>query len=468
MKKKNRYLKKALVFCLAALMVMTALLPFTALAADTEASAFVPELRFVLCSDTHVLENSDQNEQRIKKMMELAYGIADGDSSYGRVDALLVAGDNTNDGTKTEFDKFAAAVFGSLREETSFLGVAAKNHDGYEMSRKEMRAYYSKKTGNDADFHVVIGGYHFIGLSASENELFHYSPSQLGWLKKQLDEAVKDDPERPVFFMHHEPVRGTVYGSSLYDGWGVTDFTAIVNRYPQIVDVAGHSHYPINDPRSVWQGVFTAVGTGAVYYSEFTVEGIRTYHPDDSHDTANCWIVELNAEHDMRLRGYDILAGEQLCELTLKNPADAKNREYTPEKREAASRAPEFENAEINATAEFGSCRVSVTPAKSADGMPVVLYRAYAKNSMGVKEAKTWVLPCYYRAVEQNEITLELKGLSKGEYTIGVVAENAYGKASEPIETKVSVDGETGFKSLIAKFIVWIEEIKEFFTRLFD
>ena len=161
-----------------------------AFAADDGAGTFVPVMRFVAASDTHVLENSDQNEQRIGKMMELAYAVAQADPVYNKVDALLLAGDLTNDGTQTEFEKFWNAVSGSLQGDTRFLGVVAKNHDGWTMNRAEMRATYTSLSGNDADFHAVVNGYHFIGVSASSKDGVHYDLGQLTWLKQQLDAAV--------------------------------------------------------------------------------------------------------------------------------------------------------------------------------------------------------------------------------------------------------------------------------------
>ena len=279
------------------------------------AGPFVPVLRFVAASDTHVRDDSDVTANRIGKMMEMAYAIADADAAYPALDALLIAGDLTNDGTKTEFDKFADAVHGALRENTRFIGVVAKNHDGYKMPRKELRAYYHTVSGCDADFHVVVNGYHFIGVSASPLDGVHYSAAQQKWLKEQLTAAVKEDPNKPIFVTHHEHVRGTVYGSSLDDGWGMTYFTSILKQFPQVVDFSGHSHYPLNDPRSIWQGQFTAVGTGAIYYSEFNIDG--TYHPADSNDTATCWIVEADANNRLRLRGMDVEAGECLVEYVL-------------------------------------------------------------------------------------------------------------------------------------------------------
>ena len=442
---------------------------------ETSAQAdFVPVIRFIASSDTHIRDNSDMTYNRIGKMMDLVYGIADADAKYNKLDAVLICGDLTNDGTKTEFDKFWRAVSGSLRDGTQFLGVVAKNHDGYEMNRSELRNYYKTVTGNDADFHKVINGFHFIGLSASESDIQHYDNGQISWLKSELDKATAENPDRPVFVMHHEHNRDTVYGSSSYDGWGVTFFNNTLKNYPQVVDFSGHSHYPLNDPRSLWQGEYTAIGTGAVYYSEFTVDMTRTYHPEDSEATATCWIVELDASNRMRLRGMDIEAGEMLCEYILDNPANPGNREYTVEKRKAASKPPVFEEGtepEINAIP--GGCNIKIPAADSADGMPVFLYRIKTVNKLGLTVAESWTLAKYYRAVEQNTVDIRLTGLPKGDYTVEIVAETAYGVASEPLTVQITVDddgcpycnqpheGFTGFFIAIGHYIAW------FFTNLF-
>ncbi len=353
--------------------------------------------------------------------------------------------------------------------------MVAKNHDGYVMNRKELRAYYKSVTGNDADFHRVINGFHFIGLSASESDAQHYDSKQISWLKSELDKATTENPDKPVFVMHHEHNRDTVYGSSSYDGWGVTYFNSTLNNYPQVVDFSGHSHYPLNDPRSLWQGNYTAIGTGAVYYSEFTIDSTRTYHPADSEATATFWIVEIDAANRMHLRGYDIEAGEMICEYLLENPANPENREYTVEKRKAASKPPVFdEGAEIEITPVTGGYTATVPAAKSTDGMPVVLYRYKVINKLGITEKKGWVLPSYYTAGEQETIDLKMTGLAAGDYKIEVIAETAYGVDSEPLTAEVTIDdggcpychepheGFAGFFIAIYHYIAW------FFTNLFS
>ncbi len=45
----------------------------------------------------------------------------------------------------------------------------------------------------------------------------------------------------------------------------------MLKEYPQVITFSGHSHYPLDDPRSIHQKDFTSVGTSSVSYME--VEG---------------------------------------------------------------------------------------------------------------------------------------------------------------------------------------------------
>lgn len=282
----------------------------------------------------------------------------------------------------------------------------------------------------------------------SDNDAVHYSKKQLSWLREQLDKAVADTPDRPVFFIHHEHNRNTVYGSSTYDGWGVTFFNKILQDYPQVVDFSGHSHYPLNDPRSVWQGAYTAIGTGALFYAEFTIDADRAYKSPDCEACGTYWIVEVNAKGDVHLTGFDVDANKVLCEYTLPNPADPQNRPYTPENQQAASKAPAFAaGAALTAQeTEKGKLTVTAPVAASTDGMPVVLYRVTLKNKLGLTLEKQWYLPRYYRANDrETAIPFAFSGLAKGSYTACVVAETAYGVQSKPLETTVRVDGANVF-----------------------
>ena len=266
------------------------------------------------------------------------------------------------------------------------------------------------------------------------------TPFQKMWLKKELDKAVKDTPDKPVFVMHHEHIKYTVYGSFDEDGWGKILFADLLKKYPNVVDFSGHSHHPVNDPRSLWQMEYTAMGTGSLKYTELTVDGVQKIHPDFYDDCANFLIVEADKYNNIRISGVDCLAGEILCEYNLKNPADKNNREYTYEKQLSRSLPPIFpENAEITISEQDGFYSAEYPKAESADGMPVFIYRIYAvdKNGKTIKERKT--IPTYYLYNVAPTLKTDLGRLPKGSYSIRVIAETPYGIRSEYIEKTIEV-----------------------------
>nr|MCR5485097.1 metallophosphoesterase [Clostridiales bacterium] len=276
---------------LAAVMSITSV--FISARAPKDTSDFTPVLRFIASSDSHI-GGQPQQPGRVQKMIKTGYAVADADEEYDKLDAVLIVGDLTNRGRKSQFLTFYASVKSVLRDGTQFLPVMAKSHDGGTMSNHDVHEFLGSLTGEKPDLHKVINGFHFIGLSASDLDE-HYSEYQREWLIKQLDEAVADDPDKPIFVFQHEHISDTVYGS--YIRWGMDYFRDILVQYPQVVDISGHSHYPLNDPRSIWQDEFTAIGTGALYYSEFTIDDVETYHPSDRFQTSTFWIIEADASN---------------------------------------------------------------------------------------------------------------------------------------------------------------------------
>ena len=394
--------------------------------APKDTGEFTPVTRFIVTSDSHITTIGDVQTTRLEKMIKLGYRIAEGDEEYNGLDAVLIAGDVTDMGTKIAFNSIKAAVAPVLKEGTQFLATVSTSHDDRSLGKESLKLY-SQIMEQETDFHRVINGFHFIGISASTIEGEHYSEYQKEWLKEQLDAAVADDPAKPVFVLQHEHISNTVYGSSDFEGWGMPDFAEILKDYPQVVDFSGHSHYPINDPRSIWQGEYTALGTGGLYYAEITVDDIKTVHPKGYRFTSTFWVVEIDASNRIRLRAVDLLAQEYLCEYILDGVTD---RSFTPEKQLERSKPPVFAN---DAQIKIRSGKAVFKAAESADGMPIFIYRAFAFDAEGNRIPVGKTTPKYFRYDVPDTVKIELENLPEGEFTLEIVAENCYGMQSEPI-----------------------------------
>ena len=119
--------------------------------------------------------------------------------------------------------------------------------------------------GYGADERVVrrtICGFDFIALSLSRIE--GYTDDEIGELKSALDAAVARDATRPVFVVTHYHPFGTVNNSD-NEMQGLA-LRRLLDSYPQAVSISGHTHNPLQDPRSIWQGKFTAVDTSTLCY----------------------------------------------------------------------------------------------------------------------------------------------------------------------------------------------------------
>ena len=390
-------------------------------------SSFVPVLRFVVSSDSHVKKFGDMGCERIMKMIETGYAAAEADENYKTLDAAVLVGDTTNTGLPSTFYGIRAAVSKVLKDETDFLAVAAKNHDSY--LGRVSRGYISGISEDKADFHKVINGYHFIGLSACADIIFHYSRAQINWLDKQLAEAVADDPSKPVFVFQHEHIAGTVYGSLSEDSWGVDFLTETLEKYPQVIDISGHSHYPANDPRSIWQGAFTALNDGGLAYYEFTIDGRNSQHPESSDNMAHILLVEVDADNNVKVRVCDLNAEKVLAEFMIDNVTEPVKTKYAHDARKAAATAPVFTSAP---DVKVNGKTVSVTTAPAVPGNDdvVFIYRLKILGTTNNTLVSQKKLGDYYKTDDCADITFTAD-LEPGEYTAVITAEDAWGIAGE-------------------------------------
>lgn len=400
---------------------------------------FIPVLRFVASSDAHIEGVGTVGYTRLKKAVDFSLGFAQNDENYKKLDTILMVGDFTDHGRPDEFDAFGEIFRYSAEKGTPILSIVAHGHECFTLKKRSL-AYFRGLTNQETDFHRIICGYHFIGLSTTSLPKLYYSPKQIKWLKKQLDAAVADTPDKPVFLMHHEHVKYTVYGSSGFDGWGHPVFTEILKKYPNVVDFSGHSHYPINDPRSLWQKEYTAIGTGSLKYVELTVDNKRCVHPPTHKDCATFWIIEADKNGNLHLMGIDCEAEQMICEYYLDNPADQNNREYTTEKQLARSKTPVFsDDADITLKKQEGKYTAVYPKAESTDGMPVFIYRVSVINKKGKEIANGKTVPSYYLYRSEDIITTDLGALPKGKYEVRIVAENTFGMQSQCLEKTIEI-----------------------------
>ncbi len=395
---------------------------------------FQPIIRFVVASDVHIDDSGADNERsRLAQLFTESYRISS-NREYNKLDAVIFAGDITNTGTTTSFNIFKDIVDYNIKKETKLL-ISLGNHEFITGPDKTIKRF-TDVFGQQADTHTVINGYHFIGISPDKDRFDNIKKQ---WLDNEIKKAVEEDNTKPIFVFQHQHVSKTVYGSEKL--WGLPDLREVLSKYPQVIDFSGHSHFPINDPRSMWQGDFTALGTGTLSYFELELEGQYEQFPEGNRNAAQFYLIEADAKGRVYIRGYDLISKSFIGEsYFIENPSDKGSFKYTTEKRTQESNQPTFEkDAKIEFDDKSG---YYITFPAAKDEQIVHHYKINVSNSSGNTVYTKSILSDYYYNPSPANYKVKLQGLfSGGTFNVSVIAVNAFGKQSNPLTLEFKTKG---------------------------
>ncbi len=268
------------------------------------------------------------------------------------IDVLLMAGDLADHGDDPSpleyYQNMLKQCFG---EKVPVQVNCAGNHDFWNhpgigsRSQKTIYETFCKVAGDEvADpIRKTIGGYDFIAFSTDKDRDYSEEDCEK-LLRPVIEDAVRRDPEKPVFVVTHYQPSDTVTGS-LHSGR--TGLKKVMNDYPQVVSFSGHTHCPLEDERCIWQGEFTAVNTASLSYAciedkcenltgpilPFAREAVQFMYMEIYDDRLE--IHRYNAED-----GHEIIGEDGLWNIPL--PYDPASPVYSFEQRKAKRKAPEF------------------------------------------------------------------------------------------------------------------------------
>ncbi|MEI6579850.1 MAG: metallophosphoesterase [Eubacteriales bacterium] len=391
-----------------------------------------PVLRFVVCSDIHMEDSADCRQYgRLEQLFKDSYKYAES-QPYSAIDAFIFDGDIINYGTKAQADNINAVVNKYKKVETPLMCVY-DNHDigdgGNTIANCE------KWFGVPANEDREINGFHFITVSYDNNSRLY--ATRLPSLYKQLNDAKKEDPKKPIFVFNHRNIEGTVYGST---DWGTFELSPVLNNFPQIIDFSGHSHYPVNDPRSCSQYFFTNFNCGTLSYVELEPGMSYGTVPPDAQGTAQFYIVEVYADNSVAVKPFNIMTGgffsvpssysdEQLI-YYITNPSDRSGFSYTNGRYTTADAPvwPKDAKAEFSGITATGA---TVTFTQALDGEETHSYSVMLKkDGFIVGTYKFW--SDFYLEPMPNTSSWTFKDLKPdAKYTVEITAFDTYMKQTK-------------------------------------
>ena len=397
---------------------------------------FTPILRFIACSDVHLDGNEEQpNAIRLANLIKDMYKYSEL-QDYKTVDALMVVGDFAGGGAESEYATFNKIIKDNIKPQTQVLTVLG-NHEFIEYRDYDPTIgydVYKKMISEDVDTDIVINGYHFIGVSYDNNgKTFK---GKTAWLREKLQNATNEDPTKPIFVYQHPSPTLTVYGSI---SWSDLDIKKVLKEFPQVVDFSGHSHYSPSDPRSVWQGEFTAIGCGSLKALMSNLNYIEGDN-DAPGESAAAWLVEVDKDGNVLLKLYDVENRMffKNVEYYFSNLSDVTKRDYTWAKQQSLDTSPQFpEKSKVkNILNDEKETIISFPEAKGY--YEAENYKITVKNSDNKKVFEKTVISEYVRATD-DDVTVNLGKLEKGTYKVIVTAYSPYTKKGETISTRITV-----------------------------
>lgn len=388
---------------------------------------FVPTIRLVAFTDSH------NRNAHVADAVDTAYALYDEDEIYAGVDGFFGLGDFSSVGQEGDYANYAATLKEHVRPETPLINI----HGNHEFKDDNYREYFIKYFEHDPDTVTEINGFSCIAFSGERGATeWTFTPKSLKWLSNAIDEAQAKANGKAVFVFNHPHPWGTVYGSTL---WSDPQLNIVLNGRTNVVDFSGHSHFPINDPRSILQTSYTSVGCGAMATFELDKDYIPGQHPDGYDPAAQMCVIEADDDGSVRVRGYDLLSDRYICEYYIDNVNDKSSFAYTLRNMYAHDTKPVFPE-DTKATVrqeENGEWIVSFDEAEAASGFIVHEYRITIKNSKGlIVYSKNYVNDYYvFDDDDTADLRVDTDALKSGEsYTLLVRAESAYHKYSQKIE----------------------------------
>ena len=402
--------------------------------------------RFAVISDVHITQMKEgyelfDNTMRIMSKLKPDGYVFAGDIVY----MIEKAGGGVCDKLYPVVYDYFGEIIEKYIGDTPFV-YAIGNHEfpQHNMEKEitcEARQLFVEKTGCLLREHKSICGYHFITMDM-ENWQCVLSKENEEWAKGEIERAIEQSGNAPVFVVMHVPPHETVAGSDKTPVSISENFRNFLNSNQQIICITGHIHEPIQDPRSIWQDKCTiiqapvnAVGNLCV---EIETENV-TVVPEKSYSQA--LLIDV-FDDEVWIYGIDLIEEDIVNEHWVINTKDCSLHRYTNRRYECASE-PKFEAFNPQISYANGKLVVKLNHAVCEDngnGDTVLYYIVEIVDDFGnvrLTEKNISDFYCYEKKdFWEFEKEISLKGLNY----IKIFPVSCFGKHGEMVECSVYID----------------------------
>ena len=333
------------------------------------------------------------------------------------------------------------------------------NHDSALVAAQ----YWPEEWGTYEDaFIKTVNGYSFVCTHNAKESL----------AAPMLEKIAASNQDKPIFYIQHCPVAYTVPGDYGYGlGYGQVGWKNIA-PYHNVVAFNGHTHAPLTDEKSIWQGdagnegQFTVINTATINYTGLNNDGMSVNsYAGNAQQTEHGMIVDVTGSevsvdrysfNDMVIDAdTNTVSGEavKIGATWSWDACDINDRPYAYDVRYETANAPVFGDSASVTVDSVSDTSVTVTipaasltaPAGYSDMIKSYVVEACNPTS-GEVEATGRIATSYHvddkPDVYQDSYTVTVSGLKAGtKYTLKAYALEFFDKRSEALTTEVTTTG---------------------------
>ena len=322
------------------------LLLIVSIAGAVLAAAGKPVLKIAVMSDVQGMPYAeDAGMRNLERALDIFAEL--------KPDVVVNAGDINDSGNDVDAVRYYKARCDARLGKIPHVACLGNHEIGF--IRKENRAARTRDVclaefnavfgdGPEAVVRKTIGGFDFIALAIADTE--GYAAADIAALKTALDAAVSRNAQKPIFVVTHFHPKDTVNSSdsARHD----SGLRTLLNNYPQVVNLSGHTHNPLQDPRSIWQGEFTTIETSTLCYGCIELKPpaanqISCLIPF-GHESVGCLFIEVYPDK-MTVRRFSVRDRREIDPdrpWSFALPYDPKRPAYSFAARAATESVPNF------------------------------------------------------------------------------------------------------------------------------
>ena len=427
-------------------------------------------------SDVHINQQAQANKWK-SALQQLKAKALENDANG--MAGVLVVGDLIDQPNNNQLSLFKSTLESEIDVKKTPMIYTIGNHDvpsyAWASTMASDVAYMRNMFGDDyfqADLdqdmrtkyearHCVIGDYHILCVSPNGDQPIVYDQAVVSWLDSQLAAITSAEPDKYVIILTHPMIKNTVYGSRLGEEGGIWESTLphywatdalspVLRKYPQAVVFGGHLHFPLNDPRSVWQGDFSVFGCASVRYMAIEngkYEGVTKIPTvmQDSDDFSQGNLLQFDASGNMRVLRMDFWNKDVIGEPIVSSyPTSDKSHlaKYNHTTRSLANAAPSLSTLNVDVTDGVATAKWTA----GTDDEFVHHYVLTLKKGGTVVTTKK-ILADFYKSAKtsgmRKEWTRSLGNLENGAYELTLEAYDSWDASAEPLKKTFQVGAVT-------------------------